>query len=194
MRLWLDRSVMFRKYSELSNLCRLAQKKGVAVTISAQVYLEDRRQTGVQQGAKFSPKKFDEVYAQLFEVVDVPFDRTTAARWADRLAARYPTKDTWREAKMATLGGQLHAAFEMEPARLPMTTDWWVALAAEDDPDAWAATQDQGEEWRALRNLNPPRAFTWEEATTWLTELPDVGGSARVDLKDGGGEVDAMVK
>lgn len=173
MRLWFDTNALWRKLSDLRSITELARAKGVTPLASAQVYLEDRRQTRVRLGSKFLARDFDALFAQLFEIVDVPFNRATAARWADLLAERYPGRGDWRNACHATLGGRLREQFEELPARLPMTTDWWVALAVEDDAGARVVCDERGgEEWSALHEAR--RVFTWSEAQEWLESLPSV--------------------
>ena len=41
------------------------------------------------------------------------------------------------------------------------------------DPAARIITHDTGEEWRALREMAPPRALTWDEALAWLRGRAD---------------------
>jgi hypothetical protein len=174
-RLWVD-SNSARSAPRIRELARLARRKGVSVVINPQVYLERRRQMRVEcasRGATFSALAFDDFLAQ--EGIDVPalvLDRSTAAAWADELYRRYPTSDAWELAKKATLGGQLRAGFEVLPGDMPMTTDWLIALVVESDPSARIITHDQGEEWRALRETDPRRALSWDEAMGWLRELP----------------------
>jgi len=60
------------------------------------------------------------------------------------------------------VGGKLRAQFEELPARVPMTTDWWVALAVEDNTGSRVVCDEDGEEWRALRDAE--RVHTWKEA------------------------------
>ena len=56
---------------------------------------------------------------------------------------------------------------------MPMTTDWLIALVVERDPAARIITRDEGEEWRALREMDPRRALSWDEAVDWLQGLAD---------------------
>jgi hypothetical protein len=175
MRLWFDTNALWRKLSELRALSELARAKGVTPLASAQVYLEDRRRTRVARGPKFLAEDFDAGFAQLFQIIDVPFERVTAARWADLLATRYPSREAWRGACHATLGGRLREEFAELPARIPMTTDWWVALAVEDDAASRVVCDERsGEEWRALRESG--RVLTWSESQAWLEGLPSVPG------------------
>lgn len=51
-----------------------------------------------------------------------------------------------------------------------MTTDWWIALQAEDDPTDHVVCHEGGEEWRHLRERN--RIFTWDQARSFLEGLP----------------------
>lgn len=177
MRLWFDTNVLWRKFSEQRAIAELARSRGLVPAVSAQVYLEDRRQTRLRflaAGRPFLEREYDRAFAQLYEIVDVPFARATAALWADRLAERYPGRDAWRSATRATLGGKLRAQFEELPARVPMTTDWWVALAVEDDAGSRVVCNESesGEEWRFLRDAG--RVLTWEGACAWLEALPAV--------------------
>lgn len=172
MRLWFDTNALWRKHSEQRALTELARSRGFTPAVSAQVYLEDRRQTRVrllQRDRSFSESLYDQAFIQLYEVIDIPFDRAIAGRWADRLASRYPERDAWKRAKQATLGGKLRAAFEQLPSSVPMTTDWWIALAVEDDPGARIVTAEGGEEWRALRDQG--LVLSWDQARTWLDSL-----------------------
>ena len=176
MRLWFDTNALWRKLPELRAVTELARERGLVPAVSAQVYLEDRRQTRLRclaDGRPFHAEEYDRLFAQLYDIIDVPFHRATAAEWADRLAARYPDRASWRNATRATLGGKLRAEFEALPARVPMTTDWWVALAVEDDRGSRVVCDEHGEEWRALRETG--RVLTWDEAHVWLKTLPTAG-------------------
>jgi hypothetical protein len=57
---------------------------------------------------------------------------------------------------------------------VPFTTDWLVALEVE-RRGMFIAVEDKGEEWRKLRDLDPKRALSYEEAILWLTSQDDVG-------------------
>jgi hypothetical protein len=172
--LWVDTNVA-RSADDLYELSQLAQSKRVTVVVHPQVYLERRRQMQVdcaRKNKRFNPEVFDsfleEAGIQVFEMHVV---RATAAEWADRLFARYPTHEDWEAAKKATLGGELRKEFVVLPGRMPMTTDWFVALQIEVDPQSFVITDDQKEEWRILRRTFPKRAFSWNEAIEWLKGL-----------------------
>jgi hypothetical protein len=176
MRLWVDTNSA-RGVRELSALASLARTKGVEVTIHPQVYLERRRQMRgecTRDGRPFAEGIFDGfLRREKIVVADFVFDKKTAAVWADELDRRYPTDDAWEGAKKATIGGQLRADFQAVPGKMPMTTDWLIALVVEGDPSSHIITRDTGEEWRALREMQPPRALSWDEAISWLQRLPD---------------------
>ncbi|WP_437897652.1 hypothetical protein [Sorangium sp. So ce124] len=172
MRLWLDTNAA-RSVQNLRRLCRLARSRGVDVVVHAQVYLEMRRQKRVLHGEGFKETLFDDLLEQLpIRVVDIYVDQPTAARWADGLSQRYPTDRDWELAKQSTLGGQLIADFKSIPGKMPMTTDWLVALAVEEDAASRIITHDEGEEWHQLRVSEPRRALSWDEAVAWLQSLP----------------------
>jgi hypothetical protein len=172
-RLWVDTNSA-RSAPGLRDLARLARAKGVSVVVNPQVYLERRRQMRVETGTAFRPVAFDDFLAQHgIEVPPLVLDQTTAAAWADVLYARYPTSDAWESAKKSTIGGQLRAGFQVLPGDMPMTTDWLIALVVERDVEARIITSDDGEEWRELRLMQPPRALSWAEAIGWLRGLPD---------------------
>lgn len=176
MRLWFDTNTLWRRPSEQRELTELARSRGFSPVVSAQVYLEDRRQTRVRSaalGRPFDERVNDALFSQLYEVIDVPLDRATAARWADRLAVRYPGPDAWKQAKRATLGGKLRDAFEVLPAHLPMTTDWLIALAVEDDAQSRIVTEEGGEEWSFLRSEG--RVMSWKESLAWLASMAERG-------------------
>lgn len=182
MRLWVDSNVA-RSTVRTKDLCRRAQSKGVEVVVHAQVYLEMRRQRRVLHGEAFDEHLFDGFLSQQkIRVLDIHLDQPTAAVLADELGRRYPTKEAWERAKQRTLGGSLKAGFEVEPGRMPMTTDWLIAFAAERDADARIITHDGGEEWRRLREAEPRRALSWEEALDWLSSLPAVVPPAGADV------------
>jgi hypothetical protein len=127
-----------------------------------------------EQGRAFHPTAFDDFLMQHdIQVPSLDFDQKTAGSWADVLHRRYPTSGAWETAKQRTLGGQMRAGFEVLPGDMPMTTDWLIALTVEGDLAARIITRDTGEEWRALRDMTPPRALTWDEALAWLRERAD---------------------
>lgn len=172
MRLWMDTNAA-RSPRAIRDLCRLAQSRGVEVVVHAQVYLERRRQQRVHLGDRFLETAFDGFLEQhRIRVVDIHLDQPTAARWADDLCQRYPTDAAWEMAKHRTLGGELMSDFKVVPGKMPMTTDWLIALAVETDAASRIITRDEGEEWRRLREGVPRRALTWDEAVTWLQSLP----------------------
>lgn len=172
MRLWLDTNKV-RSALKLRDLAVLARRKQVEIVIHAQVYLETRRQGRVKQGAAFDEQTFDSFLAtQKIVVHEMVLDQPTAARFADTLHRRYPTTKDWELAKKKTLGGELRADFQVEPGKMPMTTDWLIALAVELDPESRIITDDRNEEWRHLREAEPKRAFGWDEAVAWLEALP----------------------
>jgi hypothetical protein len=182
MRLWVDTNYA-RSVGDLRDLARLAKAKGVQIVIHPQVYLERRRQRRAEcrkEGTVFSTEAFDGFLRQVkFVVPDFVFDQKTAAAWADELDGRYPTSEAWESAKKSTIGGQLRAGFEVQPGDMPMTTDWLIALVVERDPAARIVTRDEGEEWRALREMEPPRALSWDEAMSWLRGLPNAPTAPR---------------
>lgn len=172
MRLWIDTNVA-RSVTAIEALCSLAGSKGVEVVVHAQVYLERRRQMRVRSGNKFSEVRFDSFLRQHgILIADIHLDQPTTARWADGLYQRYPTDAAWELAKQRTLGGELRADFKVLPGKMPMTTDWLIALAVEDDATSRIITHDEGEEWRRLREAEPRRVLSWDEAVTWLESLP----------------------
>ncbi|WP_437734783.1 hypothetical protein [Sorangium sp. So ce1335] len=172
MRLWIDTNAA-RNPRAIRDLCRLARSRGVEVVVHAQVYLERRRQQRAHLGDRFLETAFDDFLTQhRIRVVDIHLDQATAARWADDLCERYPTDAAWELAKHRTLGGELSADFKIVPGKMPMTTDWLIALAVEDDAASRIITQDEGEEWRWLREAEPRRALSCDEAVTWLQSLP----------------------
>ncbi len=160
-----------RSVVEFRQLTRLAQSKGLRVVVSAQTHLEDGRQTRVARGAAFDAAKHESFLEQhQVEVQPIAFDAQVAVRWAGRLAKRYPGRHGWEEAKRKTLHGRPRDGFEVLPGEMPMTTDWLIALAAEDDADTMVVTDDGGAEWIALRQAG--RAKNRDEAIAWLTALP----------------------
>jgi hypothetical protein len=97
-------------------------------------------------------------------------DQGLAERWAGKLHARFPTNEAWESAKRATLGGELRADFVHLPGKMPMTTDWWVALQVQEAAEDRVAVDDHGGEWQALRDVG--QALTAPEALAWLASLP----------------------
>jgi hypothetical protein len=182
MRLWVDTNCA-RSGTALVELARLAAPKGVQTAIHPQVYLERRRQMRVEsrkKGKVFRTAAFDDFLDQASIVVPAfVLDQETAAAWADELDGRYPTDEAWERAKKDTLGGQLRADFQVLPGRMPMTTDWLIALVVERDPESRIITNDTGEEWRVLREMAPSRALSLDEAMAWLRELPDAPAAPR---------------
>jgi uncharacterized Zn-finger protein len=173
MRLWIDTNVA-RSTVKMRDLSRLAQRKGVAVIVHPQVYLEMRRQMRVEKNDGFKQGLFDGFLRQhRVNVFTAVIDQLVAASWADELFQRYPTKEAWEGAKQRTLGGELRKGFEVEPGQMPMTTDWLIALTIESEPQSWIITHDKREEWKFLRDSEPKRALRWDEAMEWLVSLPE---------------------
>ena len=160
--LWLD-STVARDPERLKRLCRLARSTGWTPHVHPQVHLEQARGVAVwcrAHGRVFSAETLRSFLAQHgIEAPSFALDLETAKRWGTRLAERYPTDPDWQEAKRRSLGA--HGG-----RRVPMTCDWWIALVAEDDPDAVVVTDDRGVEWAVLATEG--RAWTTEEALSKL--------------------------
>jgi hypothetical protein len=67
----------------------------------------------------------------------------------------------------------LKADFVHEPGKMPMTTDWWVALQVEEEPEDRIAVEDNGAEWKPLL---AERALNVTGALAWLASLPPSPG------------------
>jgi hypothetical protein len=169
--LWLDSNVAVSPQS-VRELAARARVKGLRVVVPAQVHLEICRQVRTRTGANFSPALIDTFLAQLgIEIVEARLDKLTAERWAEMLSLRYPTMENWKTAKLVSVKAKLPDEATLPAARVPMTTDWWIALAVESNADAVIAVEDKGEEWKALRATK--RALSYEEALRWLDALPE---------------------
>lgn len=170
--LWLDTNVAWSP-AKVRQLAALARRKGVRVVVHAQVHLEIWRQRHVKDGEKFSSNLVESFLRQLgIEVFDVALDRAAAEKWGEMLARRYPTDEAWRGAKLQAVKATLPDEAVVPAHRVPMTTDWLIALAIEEH-DGYIAVEDRGEEWSALRGATPKRALTFKESLAWLQDLPD---------------------
>jgi hypothetical protein len=170
VRLWIDSSVA-RRAGTLRQLTELAEERHVDVLVHAHVHLEMCRHLRCEHGDQYNPDMIREYFrVQRIRIEDMHLDERGADRWAERLYLRYPTMQQWEHAKKSTLGGDLRDGFVHEPGRMPMTTDWWVALQVEDNPDDRVAVDDDGGEWEALRAAG--RALKSDAARQWLEGLP----------------------
>src|SRR5690242_14469066 len=115
---------------------------------------------------EFSPIRSEERAQQGIEVIEAQLDRQTAETWAEMLNDRYPTSDQWKEAKLSSVKAKLPDGATLPASRVPMTTDWWIALAVERDSDAVISVDDKGAEWQALRAVR--RALFYGETLSWL--------------------------
>ena len=171
--LWLDSDVA-RSVRQTRQLAELARTKEIRVVVAAQVHLEQCRQVrenAARRGVPFVPQKIDELLRQTgIDVEPTTFDRITAEAWAELLHARYPGEAAWRQAKLDAVKARLPEA--TTPDRVPMATDWLVALEVERS-GGFIAVNDQGPEWRHLRAHDPPRAMRFEEALAWLKAQPE---------------------
>lgn len=148
----------------------MAKERGVRVAVHAHVHLELCRHLRTKLRATYSPSVIRTyLEQQAVDIEAMTLDLVTAERWAERLAERYETLDSWENAKLSTLGGALRRDFVNEPGRMPMTTDWWVALMVEDNPEDRVAVDDQGGEWQTLRASG--RALTADQTKEWLSTL-----------------------
>jgi len=164
--LWLDSNVA-RSPANVRELVGRAAPKGIRVVVPAQVHLEICRHVREREGSRFLPRLIDSFLAQLgIEVVEARLDRTTAEKWAELLNQRHPTSEAWKAAKLSSVKAKLPEGTTLPAARVPMTTDWWVALAVESDSDAVIAVEDRGEEWRTLRSVG--RALSYLDTLRWL--------------------------
>jgi hypothetical protein len=168
--LWIDSSVA-RKPGVLLQLTDVAKRRGVRVFVHAHVQLEMCRHLRTEKRDRYSPATIRQYFmSQRVQITDMHLDEAAADRWAERLSRRYPTMKQWEEAKKSTLGGALRQEFVHEPGRMPMTTDWWVALQVEDKVEDRVAVDDWGGEWQPLRDAG--RALDSKEAMRWLESLP----------------------
>lgn len=170
--LWLDANVA-RNPTNVRTIQELAQKKGIAVVVPAQVHLEICRQMREKKGAAFSQDRITSFLDQLgIQVVDTKLDRGTAEEWAALLNQRYPTSDAWKAAKLSAVKARLPEDASCPAKRVPMTTDWLIALEVE-QRGSYVAVEDKGEEWSGLRAMSPRRALSYSETLQWLSEQPD---------------------
>jgi hypothetical protein len=174
--LWLDTSVAWSA-SRVRVIANLAQAKGIKVVVHAQAHLETCRQTreaAARDGKDFSADRIRSFLEQLeIEVADGSFDQATVEAWAELLHLRYPTSKDWRRAKFLTVKASLPPEAHISVESVPMTTDWLMALEAERQ-GAYVSVGDKGEEWEALRAMNPKHALSYEETLAWLKEHADV--------------------
>jgi len=172
--LWLDANVA-RSPQKVRRLANLARTKGIAVLAHAQVHLELCRQARQRAGSAFDPQIIDSLLLGLgITIAEAKLDRPTAETWAAMIHHRYPTDDAWKAAKLSVVRARLPEDASVSADRVPFTTDWLVALEVE-RREVFIAVEDKGEEWRALREGSPKRAFSYEEAVAWLTAHDDVG-------------------
>lgn len=168
--LWLDSSVAFSA-TKVRTIGELARAKEVKVVVSAHIHLEQYRKTrevAARKGDSFSVLRFRSVLATFnIEVADLHMDMLAAEAWGELLHVRYPSSDAWKAAKLACVRARLPGDTTLPGERVPMTTDWLIALEVE-RRGAYVAVGDQGEEWAALRAASPKRAFTYEETLAWL--------------------------
>jgi hypothetical protein len=155
----------------LREITERAKGRGVQVVVHPHVHLELCRHYRCKYGHRYSRDLIGN-YLKDREVCisSVRLDQAIAERWAARLHEQYSTDDDWEEAKLSTLGGTLRSEFVHEPGKMPMTTDWWVALEVAESGDDRIVVEDQGEEWAALRVAG--RAMTADVAKQWLDSLP----------------------
>jgi hypothetical protein len=169
--LWLDSNIV-RNATWVREIVELAGPAGVRVVVHAQVHLELCRQLREKFGAGFDPASVaGYVEAAGFVVEDGSYSREDAEAWAAQIHQRYPTAAAWKAAKLSAVRGQLPAGAALPARGVPMTTDWLIALTVE-RRGGFVAVDDKGEEWAALRALNPPRAMTRDETMAWLRALP----------------------
>ncbi len=175
--LWIDSDVA-RSAKRVRQLAELAQVKGVKVVVHAQVHLEQCRQTrelAAKAGKPFAPERMQSFLDQLgVEIAEAKLDRATAEAWAELLHNRFPTDEAWKQAKLGAVRARLPDEASITADRVPFTTDWLVALEVERS-GGLIAVEDKGEEWRRLRELDPKRALSYEEAITWLGSHGDMG-------------------
>jgi hypothetical protein len=171
--LWLDSNVA-RSPGKVRELSKLAQQKGISVVVHAQVHLEICRQVRVREGAEFSQELIDSfLETHRVPVIGAQLDRSAAESWAELLQKRFPTSEAWKKAKLSAVKARLPSEAEVNAHRVPMTTDWLIALEVE-RRGSYIAVEDKGEEWKALREMTPKRALSYEEALRWLSEQRDM--------------------
>jgi hypothetical protein len=168
--LWLDTSVAWSA-AKVREIAELASAKGIKVVVHAQVHLETCRQmreAAAKAGKSFSPERVRSFLQQLdIQVAQMIFDELKAEQWAELLHRRYPTSKAWKSAKLSTVKARLPPKAQVPVEEVPMTTDWWIALEVE-RCGAYVAVGDKGEEWEALRAMEPKRALNYEETIAWL--------------------------
>jgi hypothetical protein len=165
--LWLDTSVVWQA-TKLREIAALAKRSGVKVVIPAQVHMESYRQQRTARGDRFSADIFRGILEELrVEIAEMTLDAQTAEKWGEILHRRYPSEEAWRAAKLSCVKTRLPQEVTFQAERVPMTTDWLMALEIE-RREFYVAVDDAGEEWRALRATSPKRALTYDETLAWL--------------------------
>jgi len=165
--LWVDTSVVWGPTAtKLRTIAELARESDVKVVVPAQVHMETYRQERTRHGEAFSIHVFRGIFQQLrVELAEMKLDMSGAEAWGELLCRRYRSEEAWQAAKLKCIKARLPADATFQAKRVPMTTDWLMALEIE-RRGFYVAVEDADEEWQALRELK--RAFTYEETLAWL--------------------------
>jgi len=168
--LWLDSSVIRAKQRVLAPLVELARSRGLNVLVHAHIHMEMCRHHRESKGERYSQPLIDTWLNQMGIVVaDFHLTKQTAEECAAMLHRRYPTSEAWKAAKLSSVRARLTTEATLKEEKVPMTTDWWVALEVE-RLNGYIAVEDKGDEWSALRLMKPCRALSYDACMDWLRD------------------------
>jgi len=166
--LWLDSSIIRMGIPKLRALVELADEKRVPIFVHPHIHLEMCRYLRERRRESFSERYINESLEELgISIADFTLTKTIAEAHAAILHQRYPTPDAWKAAKLSSVRARLPDNASVKVEKVPMTTDWWVALEVE-RLNGYIAVEDKGDEWSALRLMEPCRALSYEACMNWL--------------------------
>jgi hypothetical protein len=166
--LWLDSSIIRMGAQKLRTLAQLAHEKHIRVFVHPHIHLEMCRYLRENPVRPFSQRYVDESLERLgISIADFNLTKETAETFAAMLHQQYPTSAAWKTAKLSSVRARLPDDATVKAEKVPMTTDWWVALEVE-RLNGYIAVEDKGDEWSALRLREPCRALSYDDCMNWL--------------------------
>jgi hypothetical protein len=160
----LDTNVLW-KIQKIIRLSRAARLNGHRIEVPALAHAE--RLAQVRREQQHPGKAFDPAIVEAFLLTHglqvVPFDKALAEQCAESLAARYPEKEHWHEARRGRCAARFQVVQDGTGKPCPSTIDWYLQAPYSAAPYVFV-TLDEGAEFEGTSAVTLDTAIQLAEA------------------------------